>query len=44
MFRRKHWKIYNFTVPIEKEVTGIDKNEEEITKNILYTLQFIDSI
>ena len=32
-----------FTVPIEKKVTRIDKNEEEITKNIPYILQFIDS-
>ena len=32
-----------FTVPIEKEVTRIDKNGEEITKNISYILQFIDS-
>ena len=39
MFRRK----YCFTVPIEKEVTRIDKNGEEITKNISYILQFIDS-
>ena len=31
------------TVPIEKEVTRIDKNEKEITKNISYILQFIDS-
>ena len=28
---------------IEKEVTKIGKNEEEVTKNISYTLQFIDS-
>ena len=32
-----------FTVPIEKEVTRIGKNGEEITKNICYILQFIDS-
>ena len=32
-----------FTVPVEKEVTRIDKNGEEITKNICYILQFIDS-
>ena len=31
-----------FTVPIEKEVTLIDKNGEEIIKNISYILQFID--
>ena len=44
LFRRKHWKIHiTFTVPIENEVTRIDKNGEEITKNELYMLQFIDS-
>ena len=32
-----------FTVLIEKEVTRIDKNGEEVTKNISYILQFIDS-
>ena len=31
------------TVPVEKEVTRIDKNGEDITKNIWYILQFIDS-
>ena len=36
-------KYLTFTVPIEKEVTRIDKNREEITKNISYILQFIDS-
>ena len=29
-------KKYTFSVPIEKEVTIIFKNEEEITKNISY--------
>ena len=32
-----------FTVPIEKEVERTDKNGEEITRNISYILQFIDS-
>ena len=32
-----------FTVSIEKEVARIEKNREEITKNIHYILQFIDS-
>ena len=32
-----------FTAPIEKEVARIDKNGDEITKNISYVLQFIDS-
>ena len=36
-------KYRTFTVPIEKEVTRIGKNMEEITKNISYILQFIDS-
>ena len=36
-------KYITFTVPIEKEVTRIDKNGEKITKNISYILQFIDS-
>ena len=36
-------KYITFTVPIEKEVTRINKNEEEVTKNISYILQFIDS-
>ena len=33
-----------FTVPIEKEVTRIDKNGQRITKNASYILQFIDSV
>ena len=41
MFRRKYEKYKTFTVPIEKEVTRIDKNGKEITKNISYILQFI---
>ena len=36
-------KYLTFTAPIEKEVARIDKNGEEITKNISYVLQFIDS-
>ena len=36
-------KYITFTVPLEKEVTIIDKSREEITKNIPYILQFIDS-
>ena len=36
-------KYIAFIVPIEKEVTRIDKNEGEITENISYILQFIDS-
>ena len=36
-------KYVTFAVSIEKEVTKINKNGEEITKNISYILQFIDS-
>ena len=36
-------KYITFIVPIEKEVTRINKNGEEVTKNISYILQFIDS-
>ena len=43
MFRRKHCKIHNFTVTIEKVVTRTDKNGKEITKDLSYILQFIDS-
>ena len=35
-------KYMTFTVPIEK-VTRINKSGEEITKNVSYILQFIDS-
>ena len=37
----KHWKIHN--LPIENEVTRIDKNGEKLKKYISYILQFIDS-
>ena len=36
-------KYITFTVPREKEVTRIDKNGDEITKNIAYILQPIDN-
>ena len=36
-------KNITFTVPIVKEDTKIEKNGEEITKNISYMLQFIDN-
>ena len=35
--------MHNLSVPIEKEVTRICKNGEEISKAISYKLQFIDS-
>ena len=31
-----------FPVPIEKGVTRVDKNGEEVTKTISYRLQFVD--
>ena len=34
-------KYINFSVPIGKEVTRIDKNGEEIARTIFYRLQFI---
>ena len=43
LVRKKHWKYITFTIRIEKEVTRIDKNGEEITKNISYVLQIVDS-
>ena len=36
-------KYITFTVPIEKEVRRIEKNGKEITKNVFYILQIIDS-
>ena len=44
MFRRKHWKHIPLTVPIEKEVIRVNKNEEKTTKGISYILQFVDSV
>ena len=36
-------KYITFTVPVEKEVRRIEKNGKEITKNVFYILQIIDS-
>ena len=36
-------KYITFAIPIEKEVTRIDKNREKFTKNVSSRLQFIDS-
>ena len=36
-------KYITFTVPIEKKVMRIEKNGEEIIKNISYILQFVES-
>ena len=44
MFKKKTSEKYiTFTVPIEKEVTRINKNGEKIPKNISYIFQLIDS-
>ena len=43
MFKRKHRKNIILTVPIENEVNRSDNSGEEITKNISYILQYIDS-
>ena len=36
-------KYITFAVPMEKKVTRVDKNGEEITKHISFMLQFIDT-
>ena len=36
-------KCIIFTVPVEKEITRIDKNGKEIIKNIFCIVHFIDS-
>ena len=42
LFRRKLWKTHNLYSSNRKKVARIDKNWEEITKNISYKLWFID--
>ena len=37
-------KQITFTVPIEREVTRIEENGEEIAKHISYIFQLIDSV
>ena len=41
--RQNTEKYITFTVQLEKEITKIDKNGEEVAKSISYILQFIDS-
>ena len=41
--RENTLKYWTFTVPVEKKVTRVDKNGEEITENISYRLQSIGS-
>ena len=36
-------KYITFRIPVEKEVPRTDKNGAEITKNLSYILQLIDS-
>ena len=43
-FKRKYWEIHNSSVPIEKEVTKIDKNGDEITNTISCRLNFNGSV
>ena len=54
MFRGKHWKYITFAIPIEKKLQELietmgetlkkkKKNGGNISKNISYILQFIDS-
>ena len=40
---RKHKKIQNFSVPIEKEVTKINKDCNESVATTSYKIEFIDS-
>ena len=42
-WRESTEKYITSTTPMEKGATRIDKNGEEITRNISYILQFIDS-
>ena len=43
MLRENTQKYITFPVPVEKEVTRIDKNGEESINNISYMLHVIDS-
>ena len=42
LFKRKQWIIYYLYSSYRKRNTWIDKNGENITKNISHILQFID--
>ena len=39
----KHRKVQNFSVPIEKEVTNIDKDGNKSVVSISHKIKFIDS-
>ena len=44
MFRKSTQKYITFSISIEKEVTRIGKNGEEVTKTICCRLQLLDSV
>ena len=44
MFRKSTQKYIIFSISIEKEVTRIGKNGEEVTKTICCRLQLLDSV
>ena len=43
MSRGKYRKVQNFSVPIERKVTNIDKSGNESVVTISYKTKFIDS-
>ena len=43
MFRGKCREVHNFSVPIKKEITKIDKNSNDKIMKISYKINFIDS-
>ena len=44
MYWRKQRKVQNFSVSIKKEITKIDKGDNEGVVNISYKIKFIDSV
>ena len=40
---RKHRKVQDFPIPVEKEVTNINKDGNESVVTISYKINFIDS-
>ena len=43
MSYRKHRKVQDFPIPVEKEVTNINKDGNESVVTISYKINFIDS-
>ena len=39
----KHRKVQNFSIPIEKKVTNVDKDGTESVVTILYNIKFFDN-